>query len=186
MTDPISIRRISLWGGPGSGKSTLASIVFAHLKMAGYSVELVNEYIKCWAYEKRQVGSFDQVYIFAKQLRLEDRVLRAGVKMVVTDSPLLMQTVYARKYNFTGWQELLSIGRKFDALHPAINFLLNRKHGEYQTEGRWQTVDEAKALDVEIEGFLQEFGIPYERIDNDPQLIAARLQTILNFERTVE
>ena len=178
ITNPV-INRLNIWGGPGVGKSTIAADVFSRLKKKSYSVELVNEYIKAWAYEKRQLASFDQVYIFAKQQRLEDRVLRAGVKLLVTDSPLLMQCVYAKKYDFVGWQELLSIGKKFNAIYPSVNFLLNRKHGTYQTEGRWQNEQEAIELDKEIELFMVENEIPFEQIDNDAEQIANRVQELV-------
>ncbi len=179
MTDPFSIRRICIWGGPGIGKSTCAARIYGDLKVSGYSVEICQEYVKAWAYEKREIGSFDQCYIFAKQQRLEDRVLRAGVKLIVTDSPLLMQCVYARRYNFIGWQELLSLGKLFNTQYPAVNFLLNRKHGSYQTEGRYQNEQEAKELDAEIETFMKHYAIPFERIDNDATQIVMRVADIV-------
>lgn len=179
MADPSSISRICLWGGPGIGKSTHAANVFASLKIAGCSVELVNEYIKAWAYEKRQLSGFDQVYIFAKQQRLEERVLRAGVQMIVTDSPLLMQCVYAKKYQFVGWRELLSIGKMFNELHPSLNYLLRRKNGTYQEEGRWQNEDQARQLDDEIEDFLIDNRIPYVPIENDATKIADHVKMTL-------
>jgi len=84
------IRRICLFGGPGCGKSTTAAYVYSQLKRLGCSVELIQEYVKAWAYEKREVTSFDQVYLLAKQIRMEDLALRNGVKFVVTDSPVYM------------------------------------------------------------------------------------------------
>jgi nicotinamide riboside kinase len=170
--------RVNLWGGPGIGKSTTAARLFGELKVAGYSVEFIQEYIKAWAYEKRQLGSFDQVYIFAKQQRLEDRVLRAMVRLTVTDSPLLMQCVYAKRYNSLGWEQLIQIGKLFDEKYPSVNFLLKRTNTSYQTEGRWQTEEEAKQIDVEIEQFMNDYGIPYEKIDNNAALIAERVKEL--------
>jgi hypothetical protein len=62
------IRRICLHAGPGSGKSTLAARVFGELKVRGYDVEHVPEYIKTWAHAGRKPESYDQLYVFAKQL----------------------------------------------------------------------------------------------------------------------
>ena len=163
------LRRVNIWGGPGSGKSTSASQVFFEMKKRGYSIEYIQEYIKAWAYEKRQLSGFDQLYIFAKQQRLEERVLKAGVDLIVTDSPLLMQCVYARKYGFMGWQELLSIGKMFNAIHPSVNFLLSRSHA-YQEEGRWQNAEQALELDAEIESFMTQYEIPFERIVNSDEI----------------
>ena len=177
--DTQRLRRINIWGGPGSGKSTAAAQIFSEMKKLGYSIEYCQEYIKAWAYEKRQMSGFDQLYIFAKQQRLEERVLKAGVDLIVTDSPLLMQCVYARKYGFMGWQELLSIGKMFNMIHPSINFLLNRTHGTYQSEGRWQNAEQALELDAEIESFMTQYAIPYERIDNDATAISLRVVDIM-------
>jgi nicotinamide riboside kinase len=89
------IRRISLFGGAGSGKTTMAARLFADLKMLGWDVEHIQEYIKARAYEKRFPTSFDQVYVFGNQLHREDRLLH-HVNLVVTDSPVLMNLAYAR------------------------------------------------------------------------------------------
>ena len=55
--------RINLHSGPGSGKSTIAARIFYEFKVKGYSIELVHEYIKKWAYEDRKPKSYDQTYI---------------------------------------------------------------------------------------------------------------------------
>ena len=162
------MRRINLFGGPGSGKSTLASLLFGELKLRGFSVELVNEYIKVWVYENRKLESFDQVYIFAKQQRLEDRVLRAGVKTLITDSPLLLQCVYAKRYNMLGWQELIEIAKKFDKEYEAKNLFIKRHDNGYVSEGRFQkTLSEAEEIDGEILTFLQENNIYYTTVEAD-------------------
>lgn len=163
--------RLNLFGGPGCGKSTTAALVFGKLKLLGCSVELVPEYIKAWAYEKRELDSFDQVYIFAKQQRLEDRVLRAGVQIVVTDSPLYLQCMYARRYGSVGWEELIGLAGKFEEKYPSLNILLKRHNGKYDTAGRYQTKDEALVVDQEIREFLDGHKIPYVECENDPQEI---------------
>ena len=163
--------RINLYAGPGAGKSTTAALVFGKLKLLGCSVELVNEYIKAWAYEKRKLESFDQVYIFAKQQRLEDRVLRAGVTMIVSDSPLYLQCMYARKYGSTGWQELCQLAKKFDEQYSALNIFLKRHDGQYDHSGRYQNYEEAVKVDQEILQFLNDYSIPFVTAENDPQEI---------------
>ena len=163
--------RINLYGGPGSGKSTCAASVFAKLKMLGVPVELVAEYIKLWAYEKRKVESFDQVYIFAKQQRREDRLLRAKVQVIVSDSPLYLQCMYAKRFNAPGWEELINLARKFEEKYSSINLLLKRHNGRYDTGGRYQSKDEALQVDTEIREFLDTYKIPYIEVLNDPQEI---------------
>ena len=63
-----NIKRICIYGGPGSGKSTLAAEMYSLLKKKKRSVELVREWVKNWAYQNKNIKSFDQVLIFANQL----------------------------------------------------------------------------------------------------------------------
>jgi adenylate kinase family enzyme len=93
------IRRICLFAGPGSGKSTLAAKIFAALKEQQIQVELINEYIKTWAYTGKVPKSYDQLYVFAKQLNSEDVILR-HVPLLITDSPLLLNSAYPLHYQF--------------------------------------------------------------------------------------
>src|SRR4051812_8750331 len=97
---------VNLFGGPGVGKSTLAAEIFVTLKKRGIEVELIQEYVKAWAWDGKPVGTFDQLYILAKQLKLETR-LYGKVDVVVTDSPLLFSPIYERFYG-GGIHELIS------------------------------------------------------------------------------
>lgn len=143
------IRRICFYGGPGCGKSTIAARVFADLKMKHYNVEQVTEYIKTWAHEGKFPKSFDQLYVFGKQMHREDVVLQ-HVDLIVTDSPLLMNSVYAETYGFPGWPELVSLGKKFEEKYPSINFFLPRRFDYKNEEGRYQDLEQAKEIDNAI------------------------------------
>ena len=91
---------INLYGGPGSGKSTTAAGLYYRMKMAHHNVELVTEYAKDLVYADRLEGMLDQQeYIFAKQNNRLHR-LRNKTDWVVTDSPILLSTVYVNE----GWQ----------------------------------------------------------------------------------
>ena len=61
-----------------------------YLKAEGFDAELVQEFVKTWAYQQRQLKSFDHVYTFASQLHTEDLYLQSGVNIIVTDSPMLL------------------------------------------------------------------------------------------------
>lgn len=152
--------RICLYSGPGCGKSTLAAWLFSQLKMSHINVEFVAEYIKGWAWDKRKIESWDQYYIFAKQLHAEDKVLRHGVH-IVTDSPLLMQVAYIQRQNNCYDQELLSACRKFDSTYPSININLTRSV-KYNTEGRWENLDQAIEMDKRITYLLNDYGEIYQ------------------------
>lgn len=146
-----AIRRICLFGGPGLGKSTLATKIFFTLKEKNHNVELVSEFIKTWAHEGRKPQSYDQVYVFGKQLHSEDVVLR-HVPIVITDSPILLSSAYSMFYGFGGSEHLTAIARQFELDFPSLNLFIERTV-EYQQSGRYQNYDKA----VEFDGFLQEY-----------------------------
>ena len=149
--------RINFWSGAGAGKSTLASYVFSRLKQKNYKVELVHEYIKKWAYEGKKPKSFDQVYIFGKQLNAEDSLFQSNVEHLVTDSPLLMQVFYARHNEFPCWPQLVEIAKSFETAHPSINIFLDREGLEYQEAGRYENESQAKEIDREMQDYMDQY-----------------------------
>lgn len=142
--------RINLFGGPGSGKSTTAAWLFSELKYAQTSVELVTEYVKVWATQQRKINDFDQVYLFGKQIQYEYRFLSNGIKNIVTDSPVLLSSMYANVYckhlNFAADME--HIADVYEKQFPSINIFLVRGDKPYVTQGRYQTHEQAKEIDA--------------------------------------
>lgn len=180
--------RVNLFSGPGAGKSTTAAMLFAKMKILGYSVELVSEYVKAWAISNRKVVGFDQVYLLGKQLHFEYRFLSNGIKNVITDSPVLLSACYTRAF----YPELLGVADHMEAIiaeyerqHPAINIFLDREDKEYKTEGRYQTKEEAVHLDSIVKNTLDRLEMPYETFsffDNDK--ILNHITNILNGQAT--
>lgn len=148
------IRRINIWGGPGSGKSTVATWLFAHLKIAGHDIQFVEEHVKRWAYQKRPILSFDQLYLTASQITAEDELLRSGVKHVITDCPCTLSYFFAKRNGLEYAPLLIELGRFVELKYPSINVFLYRDV-PYQTQGRYETEEEAKRLDPEMLDFLQ-------------------------------
>lgn len=147
-------RRINFFSGPGAGKSTIASRVFSDLKIEGYDVEHISEYIKLWAHEGRKPKSFDQLYVFAQQLHLEDVTLQ-HVEHIVTDSPILLNTAYAKLYGFSGYEHMIRLSGLFDVQFPPINFFIERSV-PYKNAGRYQSYEEALAFDKMLIEHLDE------------------------------
>ncbi|CAE7860196.1 folD [Symbiodinium microadriaticum] len=145
------IRRINFFAGPGAGKSTVAARIFSELKIRGFDVEHIPEYIKTWAHENRKPESYDQLYVFAKQLKAEDVILR-NVKHIVTDSPLLLNTSYSKLYNFQASDHLIRIAQQFDRDFPPLNLYIERTV-DYVDKGRYQSYEQA----VDFDNFLLEF-----------------------------
>jgi nicotinamide riboside kinase len=155
------VRRVNLVGGPGAGKSTSAAGIFYHLKTLHRDVELVQEYVKSWAYEQRAVNIGDQNHIFNKQQRREIIPLRAGVELVITDSPLTLSGCYAKKSMPKDWELLMLLAKAHERDYPSINIFLTRDDKiPYQKLGRYQTKEQALEMDDVIWSTLTAFDIP--------------------------
>lgn len=143
---------INLFAGPGAGKSTTAAGVFRLLKLAGKNVELVTEYAKDLTWADRRKTLDDQLYIFAKQ---HHRMAMCAdqVDFIVTDSPLLLSSVYGTGQSQTFHDLVLERFRAFDNR----NFFINRTK-PYQPVGRSQTEAEARALDAAVKSTLRRAG----------------------------
>lgn len=169
----IETKYINIFGGPGIGKSTTAAIVFTELKKRSVNVELVTEVAKDFVWEDRMKTLMIQPYVTVKQFRNLVRV-KGQVEYVVTDAPVMLGILYANKYA----KDLPSSYVTFVAdlhrhvLQPSINIMLERTH-KYDANGRYQTEDEAKKLDQEIENILSAFGVSY--IKSKPQDILSHL-----------
>jgi hypothetical protein len=156
---------INLTAGPGTGKSTSASYLYYLLKSKQYSVELVREYVKAWAYEERPINNYDQIYFLGKQTRYESQ-LYGKVDYIVTDSPVMLGVYYAQKY----CSPVLAEGVKNITLalyeqaaedgHTHINVFLNRSK-PYVKLGRYQNEEQAKQIDKDIKKMLDELKFEY-------------------------
>lgn len=160
--------RICLHGGPGTGKSSLAAWLVGELKFQAISVELVDEYVKAWAWQKIPVQGFDQLYLFAKQLRREEILLRNG-QSIVTDSPLLVILAYSMKYLPELVEPLRQIARQFEAKYPSLNFYLARSEAlAYNPDGRYEVPAELAEADKRILDVLIQ-----EKINFRPGIVTA-------------
>lgn len=162
---------ISLHGGPGTGKSTTAAKTFALLKEQQENAELVSEYVKQWAWEKRVPVNYDQFYFFGKQTRKEYSLF-GKVDYIVTDSPIVMSGMYAQMYG-TPHQAVLFRSMVLTYLdmvkasgHEHIHVFLNRVK-KYNPAGRYQTEDQAKDIDLKVRQYLTELGIDCVEVAGD-------------------
>ena len=88
---------INFFGGPGVGKSTTATGLFSWMKQQGYSVEYVSEFAKELSWEGSTSQLENQAHVFAEQFRRQWRLIDQ-VDYVITDSPLLLSSVYFDYY----------------------------------------------------------------------------------------
>jgi len=155
------IRRINLFSGAGGGKSITATNIRAQLGFKGYDIELVDEVIKDWTYIPRIPTSSDSLWLQSSQIQKEDIRLRAGVDMIITDSPVALQYFYAwyHKTPFRAGMYLHSM--EWDKRHPALNIFINREDEFYDETGRYEKLDEAKKIDGLIKRTLRTMGTEY-------------------------
>jgi len=155
------IRRINLFGGPGSGKSVLACYIRAELAFKGYNIELISEAIKEWTFIPRIPKGCDGFYLLANQIQQEDIRLRAGVDIIVSDSPVFLQYFYAQHHNVPLQNAALVAALGYEELYASICIMLQRKDRFYNSLGRYETLEQAKAIDENMKEMLEYHGINY-------------------------
>lgn len=152
---------INLFGQPCAGKSTIRAKLFYEMKINGYRVEEATEYAKDIVYDDRTNILGDQLYILAKQnrrlLRLQDKV-----DYVITDSPLLLNSIYLNEntndifYKNSLHHLIIDVFNSYDN----INLFLNSNH-KYQEFGRTQTEDDSLIIKHKILNCLNENDLRY-------------------------
>lgn len=165
----LKTKVLNLYGGPGTGKTTTGADLFTKLKIRHTNCELVKEYIKDWVWEGRNINSYDQVYILAKQARRE-QILYGSVDVVITDAPMWLSPIYESKYG-AGPYICNEIVMKFqkEAESRGVEFvhIFLRRVKPYRAEGRYQNEEEAKVIDQEIKDYLVQAQLPFIEVDAD-------------------
>lgn len=153
---------VNAFGGPAAGKTTFAWEIASHLKKLSLPVEYVSEYAKELVYEER----FDildntmknQRLLFEEQKRRIDRLM-GKVRIIVTDSPLLLAALYAKDRTPEFFNEILDEFNKYDN----INFYIKRDENDvYDPIGRKETKEESIDMDNVIYKALNENNIDFE------------------------
>lgn len=179
-------RIINFYGGPAVGKSTSAAYAYYLLKAAGLNVELVREFVKNWAYEKRDIGTYDQIYFLGRQVRRES-MLYGKVDWIVTDSPILMNAFYSKIYcspNLAdGIKEaIMAYYRQANEDgHKHYHVMLKRSK-PYVNDGRYQTEEQAKEIDKGVRDMLGELEIPLLESETNEKDLSELLDQIKKAE----
>jgi AAA domain len=175
---------INLYGGPGIGKSATAAYLYYLLKKSNRSVELVQEYVKEWAWENRNIKPFDQIYFFGKQVRKES-MLFGKVDYIITDSPVLLNLCYVKKCcDPEVAHGLFETARAFYAVSPRHNIqhihIVLKRVGAFETNGRFHSQKESEQIDTEIRDLLREFGFEYFETSYDEESLNNLFGAIIN------
>lgn len=155
------MRVINFYGGAGCGKSTTAAGLFYLMKINGYNVELVQEYVKDLAWEDRME---DQAFITAQQNKKLER-LKNKVDYVICDSSLILSLAYITDdYPVPSFRTYVT-----DLFHHYDNFLhvyVNRV-APYVKAGRYQDEAGAKEFDKKILKLMQDLKLETHFVDGN-------------------
>jgi len=161
------LRVINIFGGPGCGKSTMAAKIFVEMKCAGYSVELVSEFVKGLVYSGDTFDLNNSLYVMSQQDRSLQR-LEGRVDWAVSDSPLPLCLLYAQKRYAGSWFQETVVNAFLH--YDNVNFFL-RRHWPYQSYGRYQNESEAVALDEKLRELLVTCGIRADEISSETDVL---------------
>ncbi len=162
----------NMLGGPGTGKSRSSTGTFSAIKGAGVNAEYVGEYVKdAYAWKNLKPVDLDQFEIFGEQTRREKDLFGPhGPDVIITDSPIWLQAYYASCFgNEDTKQTFESMCRTYyrmseEAGVQHVNIWLNRT-GKYNPSGRFQTEEEAIAIDRQMLKYLKSMHLDIQYCD---------------------
>jgi len=163
---------INIIGGPGIGKTTISALLFAKLKIKGYICEYVQEYAKKLVWLKDYDTLNNQFLVSREQYNLLKQI-DGQVDFLITDGPLI-HGIYYNKYNKDNNSNtdkvekfILESISKFNN----INIVLERINRDYETEGRIQTEEESKDIDIILKHILRINHFQFITFDAEPNQI---------------
>lgn len=152
---------VNAFGGPGVGKTTCCWEIASELKKRGILTEYVSEYAKELVYEERfdilNDSMKNQQIIFNEQKRRLDRLI-GKVKVVVTDSPLLLSITYAKDATDEFKKNIL---KDFNSYNNFNVIVLRDKKLKYETAGRKESYEDSLKIDKSIKELLDKNKIYY-------------------------
>jgi len=156
---------VNLFAGAGAGKSTCASGVFTLLKHHNVNAELITEYAKDLVWEGRLHLNRNDMEIFSEQLRRQHR-LRGKVDVMVTDSPILLSSIYIEPFDELFHATVMREFKKYNN----FNFFIKRVK-PYMKIGRAETKNGAKKIDDKVVEFLDREQVIYEKRLGDNETV---------------
>jgi hypothetical protein len=124
----------------------------------------------------------NQYHVTKKQFELLQQI-NGHVDFIVTDGPLI-HGIYYNKYNKDNISNIdktekyiLNCFSKFNN----INIVLDRINRKYETEGRIQSEDEAKDIDVVLKHLLKINSIEYKNYPSEEKSVQNIIDFIISF-----
>lgn len=153
---------VNLINGPGGGKTTICALIFAKLKLKKYVVEYVQEYAKTLVWTKDFDTLNNQYYVSRTQYKLLKQI-NGHVDFIVTDGPLI-QGIYYNLHNQDNISNIDKTQKFILQSHQEfnnINIFLMRGNFDYEKQGRLQTEDEAKEIDIILKHLLKQNNVSF-------------------------
>lgn len=139
------MKLINFHAGPGAGKSVIAAYIYARMKMLGINCELVTEYAKDETWNENFKILRYQPKIAGEQAWRVERLIDK-VDIVITDSPILLASVYASEETPKSFMRyLLDEHHRFNS----ANFFVKRQN-TFSQVGRLQNLEQSIAFDNRI------------------------------------
>lgn len=177
---------INIIGGPGIGKTTISALLFANLKIKGYICEYVQEFAKKLVWLKDYDTLNNQFFVSREQYNLLKQI-DGQVDFLITDGPLI-HGIYYNKYNKDNNSNvdkvenfILNSINKFNN----INIVLERVNRDYEKEGRIQTEQEAKDIDVILKHILRTNNFTFSSFQAEPNEIEKIADEIIKLSNIV-
>ena len=159
---------INIISGPSAGKTVTCALLFAKLKIMGYVVEWVPEYAKSLVWTRNFELLNNQYYVTQTQFNFMKQ-MNGIVDFIITDGSILHGLYYNRhnKDNISNIEKtekfILDSYKQFNN----INIFLERGTFPYELQGRIQTEEEAKEIDVILKHLLIQSGIKFDCMKSD-------------------
>ena len=131
------------------------------MNMAGFSVELNNEFAKECVWEDNVPMLKDQLFMLAHQHR---KILRlvGKVDYVITDSPVMLSGIYRELYDGPLYSDLIDkLARECYDKYENINFMLDRPKKIFNQKGRAQTEEGSIDIDSAILEMFKNEKVPF-------------------------
>lgn len=152
---------INVCGGPGAGKTTTALGVTSRLKAQGEAAIYVPEAALDLCMEMKLGERTAQFDILKEQVLRLLRTFGTGYRVVVTDSPIILQAAYCD--NLVDRTRAVEVAKALNGPSDCFYVIENRR-SNHSMVGRDRTKEQSEALDGTIKDLLDEAGFSYDTL----------------------